>query len=69
MLKTGAWVKVYDIPAVMSNEEAGKAVDFFFKWIRMGFPYGPWGENPNPLVEIVDLLDPLERFYNPPMRI
>ena len=53
----------------MADEDAASAVSFFARWKRMGFPYGPWGENPNPLVEVVDLLEPLDRLYNPPLRI
>jgi len=31
----------------------------------MGFPHGHWGNNPNRLVEVVDLLDPLDKIYHP----
>lgn len=68
-LKCGDWVRVHEIPGIMADEDAAAAVSFFARWKRMGFPYGPWGENPNPLVEVVDLLEPLDRFYTPPIHL
>lgn len=69
MLKTGLWVRVHDIPSIMADDSASTAVRFFGRWKRMGMPYGAWALNPNPLVEVVDLLEPFDRFYNPPLRI
>ena len=69
MLKSGVWVRVYDIPGILRNVDALSAILFFRRWQKMGLPYGPWGMNPNVLVEIVDLLEPLDRFYHPPLII
>ena len=33
----------------------------------MGLPHGAWGENPNKLVELVELLAPIDEFYHPPV--
>lgn len=65
-LKSGIWVKRNDIPSFFQDELCTSALDFFIRWQRMGFPYGPWGENPNILVEIVETLEPIYRLYNPP---
>lgn len=61
-LKTDSWVKAYEIPEMIKNLEA---IEFYLRWKRMGMPYGPWGMNPNKLVEVVELLDPLDGFYHP----
>lgn len=65
-LKSDIWIKRKDIPSYFQDELATSAVNFFFRWQRMGFPYGPWGENPNILIEIVETLEPIYRLYNPP---
>ena len=52
---------------MLEDIEALSAVQFYLRWKRMGMPYGPWGMNPNKLVEVVDLLDPLDGFYHPRM--
>ena len=64
-LKTDSWVKAYEIPEMLKNLEAIEAIEFYLRWKRMGMPYGPWGMNPNKLVEVVELLDPLDGFYHP----
>lgn len=66
-LKTDEWVKAYEIPGMLEDIEALSAVQFYLRWKRMGMPYGPWGMNPNKLVEVVELLDPLDGFYHPRM--
>ena len=66
-LKNGLECNVYDIPAIMQNEEALEAVRFFFRWKRLGLPYGDWGNNPNILIELVELLAPIDEFYRPRM--
>lgn len=63
--KYGLEVKVYDIPSLMEDSEALSAVHFFFRYKRMGMPYGAWGNNPNILAEVVDLLSPIDEFYRP----
>lgn len=66
-LKTDEWVRAYEIPGMLEDIEALSAVQFYLRWKRMGMPYGPWGMNPNKLVEVVDLLNPLDGFYHPRM--
>lgn len=66
-LKTDEWVRAYEIPGMLEDIEALSAVQFYLRWKRMGMPYGPWGMNPNRLVEVIDLLDPLDGFYHPRM--
>lgn len=69
MLKSGVWVRVHDIPCLLRDADALSAISFFSMWQRLGMPYGPWGENPYPLVEVVDLLEPWDRFYHPPLSL
>ena len=64
-LKTDEWVRAYEIPGMLEDIEALSAVQFYLRWKRMGMPYGPWGMNPNRLVEVIDLLDPLDVIYHP----
>lgn len=66
-LKTDEWVRAYEIPGMLEDIEALFAVQFYLRWKRMGMPYGPCGMNPNKLVEVIDLLDPLDGFYHPRM--
>ena len=66
-LKTDEWVRAYEIPGMLEDIEALSAVQFYLRWKRMGMHYGPWGMNPNRLVEVIDLLDPLDGFYHPRM--
>ena len=66
-LKTDEWVRAYEIPGMLEDIEALSAVQFYLRWKRMGMPYGPWGMNPNRLVEVIELLDPLDGFYHPRM--
>lgn len=69
MLKTGEWVKVYDIPGILNDADARRAIYFYSRFKRMGMPYGPWGINPYPLVQVVDLLEPLDAFYHPQLKL
>ena len=66
-LRTDEWVRAYEIPGMIEDTDAIFAIQFYLRWKRMGMPYGPWGMNPNKLIEVVDLLDPLDRFYHPKM--
>lgn len=66
-LKSDIWVKVHDIPELLKSVEAFSAIRFYIRWRTFGFPYGPWGLNPNVLVEVVEILDPLDRLYHPKM--
>ena len=65
MLKTGAWIEASVIKETLQNAEALSAILFYQRWKKMGMPYGSWGINPEKLVEVVDLLEPLDRFYHP----
>lgn len=65
MLKTGVWLRVHDIPGILHSEDALSALHFYRRWKEMGMPYGPWGENPEKLCQIVDILRPLDKFYFP----
>lgn len=66
-LKTGAFISASDINAALCDEDAASAIRFYQRWKKMGMPYGSWGMNPEKLVEIVDVLEPLDRFYHPRM--
>lgn len=56
-----------DIPSIMTDEEAISAVNFYQRFKRLGMPYGPWGINPNILVQIVEVIGPLDDLYHPPV--
>ena len=68
-MKSGFEVRLDDIAAILSDEGgAHDAISFFLRWRMMGWPYlGGWAEQPARLVEIVELLDPLDRLYHPRM--
>ena len=69
MLKTGKWFRAADIVPAITDNEALSAIAFYQRWKKMGMPYGSWGINPEKLVEVVDLLEPLDRFYHPQVTI
>lgn len=69
MLKTGEWVRAAEIVGKISDEDALSAISFYQRYKRMGMPYGPWGMNPEKLVQVVDILEPLDRLYHPDIRI
>ena len=64
MLKTKEWVKAVDIVPTITHPEAIAAIRFYQRYRRMGMPYGSWALNPEKLVEVVDILEPLDRFYH-----
>lgn len=64
--RPGLWVRAWDIPGIMRDEEAWAGVRFYLRWRKFGFPYGAWGENPNILVETADFLESVDRVYQPP---
>ena len=68
-LKTGEWIKASEIVSKISDEDALSAIGFYQRYKRMGMPYGSWALNPERLVEVVDILEPLDRFYHPEVRI
>lgn len=65
VLKSGVEVRLDDIPGLFTDDLAVSAIQFFMRWQTMGFPYGPWGDNPNRLVQVVDILEPLDKIYHP----
>ena len=58
-----------EINAALTDDEAASAIRFYQRWKRMGMPYGSWALNPERLVEVVDILEPLDRFYHPQVTI
>ena len=69
MMRTERWVSAAEIEKTLHDEEALSALQFYSRYKRMGLPYGPWGENPKLLIEVVDVLEPLDRFYHPQVTI
>ena len=39
------------------------------RFLQLVFSYGSWALNPEKLVEVVDILEPLDRFYHPQVTI
>lgn len=64
-LKTGQWVKVWDIPALFKDHEARQAIIAFRRFQRLGWPYGPWGMNPAPYVDLMETLMAVDERYHP----
>jgi len=64
-LKTGQWIKVWTIPDLMQNETAIQDVRAFRRFQRLGWPYGPWGNNPAPYVELIEAMMAVEEKYHP----
>lgn len=64
-LRSGACVRMDEIPSYFHDSDLVSAVIFFIRYQRMGMPYQGWGTTPNVLVEIVDTLEPLDRLYHP----
>ncbi len=58
-------VSIYLIEKALKSEVANDAVRFYLRYRIMGYPYGSWGNNPNKLVEIVELLKPIDDAYHP----
>ena len=69
MLKTKEWVKAVDIVPAITDADALSAIRFYQRFKRMGMPYGSWALNPERLVEVVDILEPLDRLYHPQVTI
>ena len=65
MLKTQQWLKAKEIHGMLTMPEAVSAITFYQRYKKMGMPYGSWALNPEKLVEVVDILEPLDRFYHP----
>lgn len=68
-LKTKQWVNVWDIPALFQDQEAIRDIIAFRRFQRFGWPYGPWGMNPAPYVELMEALSKVEEVYHPRMTL
>lgn len=64
-LKSHVSVKAKDIGGYFHDVAATSAVRFYQVWKRQGYPYGPWGDNPSILFQIVELLGPVDDMYHP----
>lgn len=69
MLKTERWMDARDIVPSITDPDAISALVFYQRYKKMGMPYGSWALNPEKLVEVVDILEPLDRFYHPQVKI
>ena len=67
-LKTGEWIRASEIVKI-SDEDALSAIGFYQRYKRKGISYGSWALNSEGLVEVVDILEPLDRFYHPKVTI
>lgn len=65
MLEGGIWLKAQEIKDILNDDECYKAIHLFQRFQLMGLPYGAWGENPNKLLELIELLVPLDQHYHP----
>lgn len=63
-LKTGVH-EALEINRALEDLEAAEAIQFYLRFKRMGMPFGPWGQNPHKLVQVVDVLEPLDELYHP----
>ena len=62
-------IKASEIVGKISDEDALTAIGFYQRYKRMGMPYGSWALNPERLVDVVDILEPLDSFYHPKVTI
>ena len=63
--KAGLWINVWEIPDIMKDQTAIQDLIAFRRFQRLGWPYGPWGMNPAPYVEMIDTLLAIEEKYHP----
>lgn len=63
--KTGQWVRVHGIPELFKDRQAMEDVVAFRRFQRLGWPYGPWGLNPAPYVDLMDTLMRIDEVYHP----
>ena len=68
-LKTKQWVNVWDIPKLFQDQEAIHTIVAFRRFQRFGWPYGPWGENPAPYVDLMEALSKVDEVYHPRMTL
>ena len=68
VLKSGQKVRAYDIPMILNDKDALSTVRFYQRYKLMGMP-DKWGDCPNRLVVVVELLAPLDELYHPRMTL
>jgi len=54
-----------DIAGLFKDELAVSAVRFHRRFMSLGMPYRDWADCPNRLVQVIELLDPLDKLYHP----
>lgn len=64
-LKTGQWIRVWEIPGFFQDAEALQEIRAFRRFQRFGWPYGPWALNPAPYVDLMELLSRVDEIYHP----
>lgn len=64
-LKTGQWINVWTIPDIMNDKTAIEDLKAFRRFQRIGWPYGPWGVNPAPYVDLIESMLAVEELYRP----
>lgn len=64
-LKTKQWVNVWDIPGYFRDKDAYDDVVRFRRFQRLGWPLGPWGQNPAPYVDLIETLMAVDEIYHP----
>jgi hypothetical protein len=68
-LKSGVTVRLDGIPDAFKDEFATSAIRFYHRWKILGLPFENWADNPNRLVQVVELLHPLDQLYHPEIRL
>lgn len=64
-LDSRIWVRAGDIKSLLEDIECYKAIRLYERFNLMGLPFGAWGDNPNKLVELIEILKPLDQHYHP----
>jgi len=64
-LKTGQWINVWTIPDIFKDNTAVQDLLAFRRFQRLGWPYGPWGINPAPYVDLMEAMMAVDEKYHP----
>ncbi len=64
-LESRIWIRAGDIKKHFEDIESYRAIRMYQRFNLMGLPYGAWGDNPNKLVELIEMLKPLDQHYHP----
>ena len=69
VLKSGTEVRLDDIPSILTDDELSEsALRFYLRYRIMGWPYqGGWAVIPARLMQVVEILEPVDRLYHPRM--